>query len=197
MSDQAKDQAGPRKGKGVLVKAAVALGLVGAGGGAAYGLMQSGVVPGTHSEKKDENVPKLILKGEEDPFAAPPAQGEGEGGGAADVSGDGGSKYKTSYFKFSDDFTSNLKNSAGLIQVSIAASTHRDGRVLMWLKKHELARRSAVLIVLADTSEEEALTPEGKEHLQKRITAAINKVLTDAEGFGGVDAVFFRSLLIQ
>jgi flagellar FliL protein len=38
---------------------------------------------------------------------------------------------------------------------------------------------------------------EGKELLQKRLAAAINKVLTDEEGFGGVDNVYFRSLLIQ
>jgi len=196
MSDETNDpQPAPKKkGKGALVKGAIVLTLLSAGGGAAYGLQQAGVVGGGAKEgAKESNVPKLILKGEEDPYAPAPAEGEG----AAEVLGEGGSKYRTAYFTFSDEFTSNLRDSAGLIQVSIAASTHRDGRVLMWLKKHELAARSAVLIVLADTPEEEVLTPLGKENLQKRITAAINKVLADAEGFGGVDAVYFRSLLVQ
>ncbi len=67
----------------------------------------------------------------------------------------------------------------------------------MWLKKHELAIRSAVLVVLADTPEEDVFTPEGKERLQKRLTAAINQVLTDTEGFGGVDKVYFKSFLVQ
>ena len=37
----------------------------------------------------------------------------------------------------------------------------------------------------------------GKDRLQKRLTAAINKVLKDEEGFGGVDNVYFRSFLVQ
>ena len=138
---------------------------------------------------------KLIRKGDVDPYA-PPAEKEGADAGL-DVPGDGGSKYRTSYYSFADDFTSNLKGSAGLIQVSLAASTQRDGRVLIWLRKHELAVRSRILIELADTPEEEIMTPEGKERLQKRLTAAINDVLTQAEGFGGINSVYFKSLRVQ
>jgi flagellar FliL protein len=83
------------------------------------------------------------------------------------------------------------------VQVSIACSTHRDYRVVLWLKKHELAIRSAMLAVLADTTDESIQTPQGKEALQRRLTAAINKVLTDTEGFGGVDAVYFKNFIIQ
>ncbi|MFM5948772.1 MAG: flagellar basal body-associated protein FliL, partial [Novosphingobium sp.] len=165
--------------------------------GGMYGAMVAGVLGGHKEEKKEDNTPKLVLKGEEDPYA-PKAEGgkEGEGGGA-EVEGDGGSKYRTSYFSFSDEFTSNLRGSDALIQVTLACSTRRDGRVLMWLKKHELAIRSAVLVVLADTPEEEVLTPEGKQRLAKRLTGAINQVLTDTEGFGGVDKVYFKSFLVQ
>jgi flagellar FliL protein len=67
----------------------------------------------------------------------------------------------------------------------------------MWMKKHELAIRSAMLAVLAETPEEDAYSVAGKERLQKRLTASINTVLTDTEGFGGVDAVYFRSFLVQ
>ena len=186
------------KGKGLIVKLALALGLVGGGGGGAFALMQAGMIGGGDGDhKKEDNSPKLILKGEEDPFA--PASGEGgkEGESAPEVEGDGGSKYRTAYYSFTEDFTSNLRNSDGLIQVSLAASTRRDGRVLLWLKKHELAVRSAMLAVLADTPEEEVYTVEGKDRLQKRLTAAINRVLTETEGFGGIDAVYFKSFLVQ
>ena len=104
---------------------------------------------------------------------------------------------RDSYYSFADDFTSNLKNSDALLQVSLACSTRRDGRVLLWLKKHELAVRSAILTVLADTPEGDVYLLEGKNRLQRRLTAAINKVLSDREGFGGVDAVYFRSFIIQ
>lgn len=184
----------PKKGKGRIVKGVLALVLLGAGSGGAYAYFNPSVI-GHGPKSKEANVPQLLLKGESDPYA--PAMEAGEEGAVEDVEGEGGSKYRTAYYTFSDDFTSNLKNSIGLIQISIAASTHRDGRVLQWLKKHELAARSKILTVLADTPEEEIMTQEGKDRLQKRLTAGINEVLTEAEGFGGVDNVYFRSLLVQ
>lgn len=184
------------KGKGILIKAVGGIVLLGLGGGGVFGLMQAGVIGGSHAEAKEDNSPKLIRKGEEDPYAVK-KEGEGEEGAAEPVYGEGGSEYRTAYYTFEGEFTSNLKGSEALIQVSLAASTRRDGRVLMWMKEHELAIRSALLAVLADTGEEQITSIEGKEHLQKRLTAAINKVLTDEEGFGGIDDVFFRSFIIQ
>ena len=93
--------------------------------------------------------------------------------------------------------TSNLQNSDSFVQIGLAASTRRDGRVLIWLKKHELAVRSQLLIELGNTDEDDIRTPDGKLRLQKRMTNAINTVLTQREGFGGVDAVYFRSFLVQ
>ena len=54
-----------------------------------------------------------------------------------------------------------------------------------------------MLAVLADTDETDVQTPKGKEVLQHRLAQAINKVLTDSEGFGGVDAVYFKNFIIQ
>jgi flagellar FliL protein len=190
-----EDKAGKKKG-GMVMKIVLGLALLGAGGGGAFGLMAAGVIGGGGHHEKEDNRPKLILKGEEDPYAPKTEGKEGEGG-VAEVEGEGGNKYRTAYYSFSDEFTSNLKNSPALVQVALACSTRRDGRVLMWIKKHELAIRSALLEVLADTPEEEATTVAGKERLQKRLTAAINQVLTRTEGFGGVDAVYFKSFLIQ
>jgi flagellar FliL protein len=199
MSDKSDKEDKPRKkkGKGLLVKVVIGLVLVAVGGGGTFALVQAGML-GEHNEpeKKEQDVPKLVRKGEEDPYAPKTEAKEGEGAGA-EVEGEGGSEYKTSYYNFAEDFTSNLKNSSALVQINIACSTRRDGRVLLWLKKHELAIRSAVLVVLADTPEEDAFTPEGKQRLQKRLAAAINQVLTDTEGFGGVDQVYFKSFLVQ
>ena len=187
----------PKKKGGMVKKLILPIVLLGAGAGGVYGAMLAGVIGGHGEEKKEDNKPKLIKKGEEDPFAVKKeGDKEGEGGGA-EIEGDGGSEFRTSYYTFSEDFTSNLRNSDALVQVSVACSTRRDGRVLMWLKKHELAIRSRMLEVLADTPEEDVYTIEGKDRLQKRLTAAINKVLTETEGFGGVDAVYFKSYLVQ
>lgn len=198
MSDKKTKEPKPKKGKGMLVKLVAGLVLIGAGGGGTFALVKTGMIGGGEGGEhaKEDNKPKLIRKGEEDPYAPKTEAKEGEGGGA-EVEGDGGSEFKTSYYNFTEDFTSNLRNSSALVQISLACSTRRDGRVLMWLKKHELAIRSQILVVLADTPEEDAFTPEGKERLQKRLTDAINKVLTEAEGFGGVDKVYFKSFLVQ
>lgn len=195
MSDKT-GAAKPKKGKQLLIKLIGGIVLIVAGGGGTFALVQSGMLGGSHKEaKKETNEPKLVRKGEEDPYA-PKAEGK-EGEGAAAVDGEGGSEFRTSYYNFTEDFTSNLRNSTGLVQVSLACSTRRDGRVLMWLKKHELAIRSEILVVIADTPEEDVYSPEGKQRLQQRLTAAINKVLVANEGFGGVDAVYFKSFLVQ
>ena len=193
MSDQEKPP--QKKGKkSLMIKLLAALVLVAGGGGGTYAFVLSGKSDKPEAKVKDE--PKLVKKGEEDPYSPKTEGGEG-GEAAAEVEGEGGSEYRTSYYKFSDEFTSNLKNSSALVQISLACSTRRDGRVLMWLKKHELAIRSEILVVLADTPEEDAYSPAGKEHLQQRLAGAINKVLVQTEGFGGIDRVYFKSFLVQ
>ena len=197
MSVKPETEAKPKKGKSLLFKLLLGIGLLGAGGGGVFGMVQAGMIGGGGAEhKKEDNDPKLIRKGEEDPYAPKAESGKEESGGP-EVEGEGGSEYRTSYYSFTEDFTSNLNNSPALVQVNLAASTRRDGRVLVWLKKHELAIRSAMLAVLAETPEEDAYTVEGKQRLQKRLTAAINQVLTETEGFGGVDAVYFKAFLVQ
>jgi flagellar FliL protein len=184
-------------GKGLLMKMLMGVGLVGAGSGGAFGLVQAGIIGGGNSAPaKEANHPKLIRKGEVDPFA-PKAEGEKKGESAHDIDGEGGSKYRTSYYNFTEEFTSNLKNSDALVQTALAASTRRDGRVLLWMKKHELAIRSQLLTVISDTPEEDVHSAAGKDRLQRRLTAAINKVLIENEGFGGVDAVYFKAFIIQ
>ncbi|AIT80640.1 flagellar basal body-associated FliL family protein [Novosphingobium pentaromativorans] len=194
MSKSGKEEK-PAKSKGKLGLILGAVGLLAVGGGGMFGLVQAGVIGGGHHEAKQDNNPKLIRKGEVDPYA--PVSGKKEEGGAAEVDGEGGDEYRTAYYTFSEEFTSNLKNSDAMVQMALACSTRRDGRVLMWLKKHELAIRSQLLTIIADTPEENVYTMAGKEQLQKRMTAAINKVLTQKEGFGGVDAVYFRSFIVQ
>lgn len=194
MSDKKDKSEKPRKSGGFVKMLLGGILLVAAGGGTAFGLMYAGVIGGSHAEAQ-ESGPQLVLKGEEDPYAPPEPKGHEEA--AETVHGEGGSKYRTAYYTFGEDFTSNLRDSDALVQMSLAASTHRDGRVLMWLKEHELAIRSRILVTIADTPEEDMYSPEGKLRLQKRLTDAVNEVLTEREGFGGVDNVYFRTFIVQ
>lgn len=183
----------PKKGKGLMFKLGLGLVLVGAGGGGAYAVLASGLVG--EAQATGDNRPKLVRKGDEDPYARPPGKGEKES--AEVVHGEGGSEYRIAYYSFPEDFTSNLRHSEAMVQLSLAASTRYDGRVLMWLAEHQLAVRSRLLVEIADTDEVDVLSPEGKAKLQKRLTAAINDVLETNEGFGGVDNVHFRSFIVQ
>lgn len=194
MSDKKDKSDKPKKGKGLIKMLLAGVVLIAAGGGTAFALMYAGVIGG-HEAEAQESGPQLVLKGEEDPYAPPPAKGHEEQGEA--VHGEGGSKYRTAYYTFGEDFTSNLRDSDALVQLSLAASTHRDGRVLMWMKEHELAIRSRILITVADTPEEDMYSPEGKIRLQKRLTDAVNEVLTEREGFGGIDNIYFRTFIVQ
>ncbi|KQM14830.1 flagellar basal body-associated FliL family protein [Novosphingobium sp. Leaf2] len=191
------DEDTPKKKKGKLGLILIAVAMLVIGGGAVFGLMAAGIIGGhgDTAKKKDEG-PQLVRKGAVDPYAPPAKEGEGEGGAEAPES-EAGDPYRTAYYSFSDDFTSNLKDSDAMIQASIACSTRRDGRVLQWLAKHELAIRSKLLEILADTPEDDVTTIAGKDRLNRRMTAAINQVLISKEGFGGVDAVYFRSFIIQ
>lgn len=183
----------PKKGKGVMLKAILGVVLIGAGGGGAYALFASGIVG--EAEARGDDKPRLVRKGDDDPYAPPAAKGDKDAGET--VHGEGGSEYRIAYYSFPEDFTSNLRDSEGMVQLSLAASTRYDGRVLMWLDEHQLAVRSRLLVEIADTDEADVLSPEGKARLQERLTTAINDVLETNEGFGGVDNVHFRSFIVQ
>ena len=187
------EDAAPKKG-GKMRLVLLAAVMLAAGAGGAYGAFASGLIGG-HAEAGPD-LPKPVAKGGEDPYA-PPADGKGKDAGVEPVYGEGGSQYRRQYYSFEEGFTSNLKDSTGLVQLTLAVSTQHDGRVLQWLKRHELAIRSAVLVELAATPEDDVFTAEGKQRLQDRLVKAINRVLTEQEGFGGVDAVHFRSFLVQ
>ncbi|HKR90780.1 flagellar basal body-associated FliL family protein [Novosphingobium sp.] len=196
MSDKpAKDGKG-KGGSNKLLIILTAVGMLAIGGGGVFALVATGMIGGSHAAEKGPQGPLLVRKGEVDPYAPKGKEGE-SAEAAADVEGEGGDEYRTAYFTFTEDFTSNLRDSNSLIQTSIACSTRRDGRVLLWLKKHELAIRSKVLAILADTPEDDIYTVEGKDRLQKRMTTAINQVLIQKEGFGGVDSVYFRTFIVQ
>ncbi|MCZ8135105.1 MAG: flagellar basal body-associated FliL family protein [Porphyrobacter sp.] len=193
-SEKAGEDSGSSKKGGMIKIVLGAVLLLGLGAGGAYGAFAAGLFGGdTAHEEPDE--PELVLKGEEDPYAVPGAEKEKDA--AAPVYGEGGSKYRTVYYSFEESFTSNLADSPGLVQVELAVSTRRDGRVLQWVKNHELAIRSAILAQLAATTEAEVYDVDGKKRLAQRLTKAVNGVLEENEGFGGIDAVHFRGFLVQ
>jgi flagellar protein FliL len=188
-------EGGGKSKKGGMIKLVLAgVLLLGGGAGGAYGAFAMGLIGGGEGHDEPDE-PKLVLKTEHDPYPLPGAEKKKDE--TPPVYGEGGSKYRTAYYSFEEGFTSNLADSAGLVQVELAVSTRRDGRVLQWVHNHELAIRSAILTQLAATPEAEVYDVGGKDRLAKRLTKAINAVLEENEGFGGIDSVHFRGFIVQ
>jgi flagellar FliL protein len=197
MSDS-KEDVPKKKGKmgKIVVLAAGFLILVGGGAGAGLYAARSGMVGGGAHEP--DNSPKLIPKSEQKR-----AGGEGEGHeGKAEATnepplGKGGDPYASNYYAMDKDFTSNLNNSSHFIQVGIAVSTPYDDRVIQNLKTNDIAVRSAILLALGDTTDEQVFTSAGKKQLQARLVSAINGTLKQKEGFGGISNVYFTNFVVQ
>lgn len=211
MSDKAEAAPAPKK-KGKLVKIlGLVLGvgvLVGGGVGAGLYAASSGMAGGAHgAAKEDPNKPHLVPKSEQKRAGA---GGEGEGGHgggeeAASTSHGGlptpesmaGDKFASNYYPLEKEFTSNLQDSTHFVQVGVAISTPYDDKVIEHMKTNDIAIRSAVLMALGDTTEEQVFTSQGKQQLARRLVAAINGVLEQKEGFGGVSNVYFTNFVVQ
>jgi flagellar FliL protein len=195
MSD--KTEATPKKkgkmGKLIVIGGGVVVLLAGGVGGGLYAA-NSGLIGGGGHEK-EETGPRLVPKSEQ---KHPPA-GEGHEGGesVAPATGPGGDKYASNYYAMEKDFTANLQNSTHFVQLGVAVSTPYDDSVIAGIKTNDIAIRSAILLALGDTTEDEVFTGAGKKRLQARLVKAINDTLLQKEGFGGVSNVYFTSFVVQ
>lgn len=203
MSDTETTAAPAKKKSGMMKWLMIGTGLVvliGVGVGGGLYAANSGLLGGSgaHSASADADTPRLVPKSEE-VRAAAGKDGEegGEGKGKPTPKGEGGDKYASNYYQMEKEFTSNLRDSVHFVQVGVAISTPYDKRVIENLKTHELAVRSAILLALGETAEEEVFSADGKTRLQKRLAAAINAVLKEKEGFGGIANVYFTNFIVQ
>lgn len=222
MSDT-KDDAAPapkKKGKMKMILIGVVGVVVLLGGGVGAGLYAagSGLVGGggggaAHAAPaEDPNKPKLVPKSEQKHAGEGGEGGEGGHGGGGEGEGEakaeshegeatpaghGGEPYASNYFAMEKEFTSNLQDSVHFIQVGVAVSTPYDDKVITNLKTNDIAIRSAILMTLGDTTEEQVFTSQGKVTLQKRLVDAINRTLREKEGFGGVSNVYFTNFVVQ
>ncbi|MEN9754060.1 MAG: hypothetical protein RLZ07_442 [Pseudomonadota bacterium] len=163
-------------------------------------------------------VPHKVTEAEKKAEEAAAAKKGGEGGHGGGGGGEGGhgggeakagegdpkgkavpqeEKFVTSYYEFPTPFTTNLKNSRKFIQAGLGIGTQYDASVIENLKKHELAVRSEVLLILADQSEADLIGIENRKKVQDKIRDGINTILTERERFGGIENVFFTTLVMQ
>ena len=187
MSDKEKAPKKKRGKKLLLIGGAILL----VGGGGAGAAVYEGVLPFGHHGPAGPDRPRLVPRaGVSDAEVARYASATG------DVRPDPG-KFQASYYPLHDNFTANLSDSGQFVQVGLGVSTYYDQRVLDAVKLHEMAVRSAILLTLNSASAAGLSTPEGKEQLKDALRKSINDVLKKKEGFGGIDDVYFTSLVIQ
>ena len=200
------DAAPKKKGKmkTILIGGVALLVLVGGGVGAGVYASNAGLLGGGHAAAADDGKPKLVPKSEQK-HATEGGEGGGHGGdeaapenhGMKPPAGEGGDKYASTYYPLEKDFTSNLQDSAHFVQVGVAVSTPYDDTVITNLKTNDIAVRSAILMALGDTTEEQVMSSAGKRQLQVRLAKAINDTLKQKEGFGGIGNVYFTSFVVQ
>lgn len=195
-----KAEAAPKKGKLkkllILSVGAIALAGAGAGAGIYFGALSA------KEAKPEDNYPKLVLRSSKD---TPPPEGSDDEAplkvGTVSVPNDrfkiDPRKYEITYYAIAESFTTNLADGSGFLQVGISLSTFYDGKVINNIKRQAVPIRSVVLMVLAEQDPALLSTSQGKQRLQRQLTAAINDVLREKEGFGGIDNVYFTNLVIQ
>jgi len=206
MSDSADKAASRKGGKKKLMMLAGGILLLG-GGGAAAGFIAAGSMHGGSAATEDPFKPRLVPKGG-DPeavanewIAKAKEAGEStslrEGAGVDLPRPRDSSAYQATYFQIPAPFTTNMADSAAFAQISIAVSTYYDARVIQAVQTHELAIRSAILLMLAQEQEAVLQTPQGKEQLQAKLLKIVNDTLKAKTGFSGIDNVYFTNFVIQ
>jgi flagellar FliL protein len=194
IEDAPQEAAEPKKkkkrGKKLLL---LILFLLVIGGGAAGGYYAVYGGGGHEAEAEDPNQPQLVVReGVSDEAAAEARQRARGRNGRPDPR-----VFQATYIPLEGNFTSNLRGGDAFVQISIGVSTHYDSRVGERLTAHNMAIRSAILTALSEADPVAITTSRGKEELKETLRNAINNVLTNREGFGGIDEVYFTSFVTQ
>jgi flagellar protein FliL len=187
------DTAPPKKSKSRLKKILIlSLALIVLAGGAGGGILYATGGMMRHSgPAADPNVPQLVPRDGVSSYAFDAARVEAARGRIDPR------LFQATYLPLENVFTSNLQAGDAFVQIGIGVSTYYDQRVIDNVQRHEMAIRSAILMTLAEQDPAQITTLRGKQALKIALRNAINNVLTNREGFGGIDEVYFTSFVTQ
>ena len=101
------------------------------------------------------------------------------------------------YVDIDNAFTSNLVDTGRYLQLRISVSTTGGEPLVAAIKQHKPALISTVLSVLGELSEIDVANRAAKDKLRTRLKLAINDALTAKGVGGGIEDVFFTSLVVQ
>ncbi len=101
------------------------------------------------------------------------------------------------YVEVDQAFTSNLADTGRYLQIRLSVSTSGGPEMTAAITKHKPALVSAILSVLGEMSEADVADHIAKDRLRARLKDVINTTLKANGVTGGIDAVFFTSLVVQ
>lgn len=126
------------------------------------------------------------------------SHGEGKSEGKGEGKGEGGKKGAAVYFPMTPAFVVNLSDadSSRFLQIDMEVLA-KNVEVTDAVKLHMPQIRNSVLMLLSQQKQHDIDTREGKEALQAKVLAEIQRILTAETGKPGVDAVYFTSFVMQ
>jgi flagellar FliL protein len=180
-----------RKGGGRKKLLLLLIALIVIGGGAAGGYFAMGGFASHGEEEANADVPQLVVRdGVSDEAAEAGRERARHGRPDPRV-------FQSTYVPLEGNFTSNLRGGDAFVQIGLGVSTYYDTRVPEFVTRNMMAIRSAVIMTVSEADPIEISTLQGKQRLKEALKNAINEVLTNREGFGGIDEVYFTSFVTQ
>lgn len=130
--------------------------------------------------------------------AAAGEHGESAEGEAAAGEGEGGKKAAAIYHPMTPSFVVNIGDgdSSHFLQIEMQVGA-RNAAAVEALKLHDPQIRNALLMLLGAQTLVDIGSREGKEALQQKVLAEIQRILKAETGKTGVDAVYFTSFVMQ
>lgn len=188
-ADGKPKKAKKKGGKGKkLILLLVALLVIGGGGAGGYFAM--GHFRG-HADEPNPDLPQLVVKEGVSNEAAAAGRARAHNGRPDPR------VFQSTYVPLEGNFTSNLHGGDAFVQIGLGVSTYYDTHVTDNITRNMMAIRSAVIMVLSESDPIDISTFQGKQRLKEALKNAINSVLTNREGFGGIDEVYFTSFVTQ
>ncbi|MGQ3057536.1 MAG: flagellar basal body-associated FliL family protein [Nevskia sp.] len=166
-------------------------------GGAMYFLMPS-AKPARHA-KADGDAAAAEHGAADEAAAAAGDDGSGEETAAEGEGGHDGKKAASAiYYPMTPSFVVNIGDSdaSHFLQIEMQVRA-KNAAVTDALKLHDPQIRNALLMLLGTQTVAEVNSREGKEALQKKVLAEIQRILKAETGKSGVDAVYFTSFVMQ
>lgn len=166
-------------------------------GGAMYFLMPS-AKPARHA-KADGDAAAAEHGAADEAAASAEDEGSGEEAPAEGEGGHDGKKAASAiYYPMTPSFVVNIGDSdaSHFLQIEMQVRA-KNAAATDALKLHDPQIRNALLMLLGAQTVAEVNSREGKEALQKKVLAEIQRILKAETGKNGVDAVYFTSFVMQ